>query len=391
MCPFFFSNGQHNTSVDAHQAEGQVRRLLSLLLPRPPRFYHVVGHVIGSIMQPSEAFRGTVCDKWRRLAECRHIVALQIRRGPRELGWYRVLDERGEEQVLRCGRRVAHDDSCFVVISDDLAARRRIFLSLTGGGSVTCANDSVPHSGLDRPMHQGGRSDAAKGAWEVGKGVLEGVVGGKGPARVMYEEALLLYSGMDHNQKVRSEAHLRLGMDGAFGDWFVIMFADDAVLSDASSFGYTAFAASHSFTNTLPVTVRNDDAPNASQPTARRRDPSASSEGNGNTPTEENRQIQTDSDTDPHTHAAWRSTSRGRCERRVWGAHTYIETQTGSLRILESRPFKMVNSAERFFPAPPPPVEAAPRDPNDLDFEVPRRLGYQMGTLGRFCLGREDA
>jgi hypothetical protein len=35
--------------------------------------------------------------KWWAISTCRHVVALQIRRGPRALGWYKVLDAQGEE------------------------------------------------------------------------------------------------------------------------------------------------------------------------------------------------------------------------------------------------------------------------------------------------------
>jgi hypothetical protein len=130
-----------------------------------------------------------------------------------------------------------------------------------------------------------------------------GWVGGESGQRVVYEDApVLFHSGMDHLQSAESSQHLRTGIFTAFSDWYVFTQADDGVLTDASSFAYSAFAA----TGRIPVTIWNDDAPNASQPTP------------------------------PDAPATWRSTHRGRCERRVWGAY--------------DRPFQWIMSAEAYFP-----------------------------------------
>ena len=163
---------------------------------------------------------------WAALAGCRHVVALQIRRGPAALSWYQVLEVDGEEQVVRCGREVAHNDTCFVVVSDDPEARARAFQALA---------QTPPHA-------------------PAAGGVVVGWVGGGTGQRVMcqMDEAVLFHSGLDHHQRQRapSEDAVGAGMDGAWADWLVMSQADDAVLSDASSFGYSAFAASRR----IPVT-----------------------------------------------------------------------------------------------------------------------------------------
>ena len=103
---------------------------------------------------------------------------------------------------------------------------------------------------------------------------------------------------------------------------------DDAVISDASSFGYTALAV----TGMLPVTVWNDDAARPSTPTAA-------------------------------VLPAWRPTTVGRCERRVWGAHTHVHADMHGGSPVSARPFEMVNSAEAWFEPPPVVVDASPRHP----------------------------
>jgi len=129
---------------------------------------------------------------------------------------------------------------------------------------------------------------------------------------LLEQDSVLFHSGMDHGQSGVDEQHKQAGLITAFSDWFIMTQADDAVLSDASSFGYTAFAT----TLRLPVTVWNDDAPNATQPVP------------------------------INATTSWRTTAQGRCDRRVWGS--------------EHRPFEMIMSAERFFAPGPQPSSTDP-------------------------------
>jgi len=43
------------------------------------------------------------------------------------------LDAKGEKHILTCAQQLAHNDTCFVVFSDDLAARRRALRVLSSG------------------------------------------------------------------------------------------------------------------------------------------------------------------------------------------------------------------------------------------------------------------
>ena len=131
-----------------------------------------------------------------------------------------------------------------------------------------------------------------------------------------------------HTTHTHKHTNKYTGAESAFGDWYVLTQVDDAVISDASSFGYTALAV----TGLLPVTVWNDDAARPSTPTA-------------------------------PVPPAWRPTTAGRCERRVWGAHTHVHADMHGGSPVNARPFEMVNSAEAWFEPPPVAVDASPRDP----------------------------
>jgi len=213
MCSLLFSAaGADGTGQSLPQQgtahAGVAGHVLPLLLPTPPRFYQLLGQVVSTTMQPTQEFAADVQRKWSALSSCRHVVALQIRRGPRELGWYKVLDAQGEEQVVRCAMQLAHNDSCFVIISDDMDARARAFHALT-------ANK--------------GEEGEAKGKEEVrtetvqgNRDMVVGWVGGGTEQRVIYERnTKLFHSGMDHAQTTESEQDLLLGMNSAFADWFV--------------------------------------------------------------------------------------------------------------------------------------------------------------------------
>jgi len=76
MCTLLFTPASANGPPP-----GAALELLPLLLPCPARFYHLVGQVLSSIMQPSERLLTHVQEKWWMLPSCRHVVALQIRRG----------------------------------------------------------------------------------------------------------------------------------------------------------------------------------------------------------------------------------------------------------------------------------------------------------------------
>ena len=110
---------------------------------------------------------------------------------------------------MRCAVHLAHNDTCFVIISDDEDARSRAFQALTA------------HKGegkAQREEEETVRTEESEGK----RTVVVGWVGGGTGQRVMYERnAELFHSGMDHEQTAKSERDVLSGMDSAFADWLV--------------------------------------------------------------------------------------------------------------------------------------------------------------------------
>jgi len=106
--------------------------------------------------------------------------------------------------------QLAHNDSCFVIISDDEDARSRAFHALTA------------HKGEGKEAQQEEEETVRSEESEGKRTVVVGWVGGGTGQRVMYERnAELLHSGLDHEQMAKSERDVLSGMDSAFADWIV--------------------------------------------------------------------------------------------------------------------------------------------------------------------------
>ena len=112
--------------------------------------------------------------------------------------------------MVRCAVQLAHNDSCFVIISDDEDARSRAFHALTA------------HKGEGKEAQQEEEETVRSEESEGKRTVVVGWVGGGTGQRVMYERnAELLHSGLDHEQMAKSERDVLSGMDSAFADWIV--------------------------------------------------------------------------------------------------------------------------------------------------------------------------
>ena len=173
----------------------------------------IVACVHDRVLAPPAIFPSCPCEMRARAystvcrATAQTPMVTQIRRGPPALSWYRVLDEWGEEQVLKCARRLAHNDTCFVVISDDLEARHRAFSALRSldapSGAATAGEGDDGEGNTDNAVHGvDGREETIRS------------VRGDSKQRVLCErDAALFHVGLDHNQSYQSEAAMRAGQD----------------------------------------------------------------------------------------------------------------------------------------------------------------------------------
>eukprot|EP00960_Hanusia_phi_P062888 765293-Hanusia_phi.AAC.1 len=179
-----------------------------LSLVPEPRFYFLLGRTVSSLFSPSPALDRKLKAVWGQRKSCESVIVLQIRMPTSSTGAYPVIREPGERQIYRCAKKMASGTpgACFMIITDNRIVYPRAREELAGY-RILLGKDEVIHSGLDHECSGGGEEE-------------------------IFSRLL-----------------------GSFADWYVMGDADDAILSDISSFGYSSYGRSMR----LPVTVWNDD------------------------------------------------------------------------------------------------------------------------------------
>mmetsp|Transcript_21938 Transcript_21938/g.34372 ORF Transcript_21938/g.34372 Transcript_21938/m.34372 type:complete len:260 (-) Transcript_21938:998-1777(-) len=194
MCPF--------CAIFQEPRVSRVERIVSLI-PKPS-FFKVLRVALRELftLTPSAAHEFNLL--WGSALTASFKVAVQVRRGPPSTSRWRILSNEGEDTIYSCAKQLIRNqtnDAQIFVVADDPSVRARAAQEFEEFGS------QISYLGLPVADHTEWKSLKGKG----------------------------------------------LEFRASLYDWWILGEMDEAILTDAASFGYSGFARSR--TDKLPITV----------------------------------------------------------------------------------------------------------------------------------------
>lgn len=177
--------------------------------------FRLLGCVAHATLSPSAGMADAVRDEWDPKLAGKHLVSAHIRLGPRHTSNYVMLDQRGVATAFSCLDRLLKDDKDWVLFLATDSPEVRVAARKRWGNRVLAQDAPIAHTGEQH--------------------ALRGV-----PA-------------VDQEGKTRGALAVR----GAMLDWWLLGEAEHFLVSDKSSFGYSAVARAVFNSSVLPMTVSN--------------------------------------------------------------------------------------------------------------------------------------